>query len=48
MSSISQPSPLDLVPYGGNNPVGALLYKQVAREKAPKLAVIFKHLVKRG
>ena len=38
---------LDL--YGRNDPDGVfpLFYKQVARELAPKLAVIFRHLVNR-
>ena len=39
---------LDLDPCGGNDPDGMfpLYYKQVARELEPKLAVIFRHLVK--
>ena len=41
---------LDLDPYGGNDldSVFLLFCKQVARELGSKLAVIFRHLVKRG
>ena len=40
---------LDLNPYGGDSPDGMfpLFYKQVAHELAPKLAVIFRHLVRK-
>ena len=39
---------LDLDSYGVNDPDGiySLLYMQVAQELAPKLAVMFRHLVK--
>ena len=39
---------LNLDPYGGNDPDGtfSIFYKQVAWELAPKLAVIFRHLVR--
>ena len=41
---------LDLDPYGGKDPDGMfpIFYKQVVRELAPKLAVVFRHLVKGG
>ena len=41
---------LDLDSYGGNDSNGmlSLFYKQVVRELVPKLAVIFRHLVRRG
>ena len=41
---------LDLNPYGGNDPdvMFQLFYKQVARELAPKSAVIFRHLANGG
>ena len=41
---------LNLNPYGENDPdeLFSLFYKQVAQELAPKLAVIFRHLVKGG
>ena len=41
---------LDLDPYNGNDPdeIFPLAYKQVARELALKLFVIFRHLVKGG
>ena len=41
---------LDLDPYDGNDSDGmfSLFYKQVVWELAPKLAVIFRHLVKGG
>ena len=40
---------LDLDPYGRNDPdcMFSFFYKQITRELTPKLAVIFRHLVKR-